>query len=316
MLALLLLQISGVLYPIVHGSLAPATQSGVSRVFTPMLMTDGRSTAEATGIKEMEIDVLTDGDASADASEFQNTLNLYHPGFSQELQAGGASTQGDLMRVQYHPTLTLFEFLLTEREEVATEAREKGPLDAQVAAKVTALRQLQRELEDVVSNGLMSEKRQQWLVDKAALQERKGECTQRWTDLQAKQAESQEAWQQLADKARERNTPMETSAIVASEDLAVQDLFSKTSIKAQYELIRAQVALSQQQMLLDSREEALMADALQLYQEERPARKRREEIIEQQQKILTELQGLVQDKSAFVGLSAFVADGFAEGITY
>ena len=70
MLALLLLQISGVLYPIVHGSLAPATQSGVSRVFTPMLMTDGRSTAEATGIKEMEIDVLTDGDASADASEF------------------------------------------------------------------------------------------------------------------------------------------------------------------------------------------------------------------------------------------------------
>ena len=269
----------------------------------------------------MEVEVLSaEEDASAAPSQFQNMLNLYHPGFTQELQTGsGAPTQGDLVRVRYHPTLSLFEFLLTEREEVASGGGEKGPLDKQVAQKVAALRQLQAELEDVVSDGLMSEKRQQWLVDKAALQERKGECTQRWTDLQARQAESREAWRQLAEKAgkAEGSRPrVQTAAIGASDDLAVRELFSKTSIKAQYELIRAQVALSEEQMLLDTMEEALMADALQLYQEERPARKRREQIIDQQQEILTELQGLVQDKSAFGGHTAFIADGFAEGITY
>jgi hypothetical protein len=59
-----------------------------------------------------------------------------------------------------------------------------------------------------------------------------------------------------------------------------------------------------------------MADALQLYQDEEAARERREQILQQQQEILTELQGLVEDKGAFGGHAAFVADGFAEGRAY
>ena len=63
-------------------------------------------------------------------------------------------------------------------------------------------------------------------------------------------------------------------------------------------------------------EAELMADALQLYQDEQAARERREQILEQQQQILTELQALVEDKGTFSGHAAFVADGFAEGRAY
>jgi hypothetical protein len=76
------------------------------------------------------------------------------------------------------------------------------------------------------------------------------------------------------------------------------------------------VALSEEQKELDIVDAELMADALQLYQDEEAARERREQILQQQQQILTELQGLVEDKGAFGGHAAFVADGFAEGRAY
>ncbi len=76
------------------------------------------------------------------------------------------------------------------------------------------------------------------------------------------------------------------------------------------------MALSEEQKALDVVEAQLMADALQLYQDEQAARERREQILEQQQQILTELQALVEDKGTFGGHAAFVADGFAEGRAY
>tara|TARA_B100000795_G_C22740938_1_gene415320 strand:+ start:1063 stop:1293 length:231 start_codon:yes stop_codon:yes gene_type:complete len=76
------------------------------------------------------------------------------------------------------------------------------------------------------------------------------------------------------------------------------------------------VALSEEQKALDMVDAELMADALKLYQDEQAARERREQIIQQQQEILTELQELVEDKGAFGGHAAFVADGFAEGRAY
>ena len=76
------------------------------------------------------------------------------------------------------------------------------------------------------------------------------------------------------------------------------------------------MALSEEQKALDMEDEVLMTCALQLYQDEQSARERREQIIQQQQQILTELQELVEDKGAFGGHGAFIADGFVEGNAY
>ena len=279
------------------------------------MMCDDLHQQHGESVDAAVVEVLEGDDAGT--AQFEKTLDLYHHGFSQELAPSSGS-----VRIQYQPTLSLFEFLLTEREDASAAAEDKSPLDAQVANKVAELRALQAELERVVSDGLMSEARQRWLVDKAALEEKKSSCARRWADLQARQSQSTDAWRQLADKADgradERPSAERTSALVASaaRDMGVPEIFSKTSPKATLRLIREQVALSEEQIALDEVDEALMADALHLYQEERPARERREQIIGQQQVLLTQLQALVEDKSAFGGHATFLDGGFAEGQTY
>ena len=69
-----------------------------------------------------------------------------------------------------------------------------------------------------------------------------------------------------------------------------------------------------------SREDALHTcrrePALRLYEEERPSRERRAEILEQQQALLSEMQALVEDTRGFNGHAAYVREGFAEGHSY
>jgi len=268
-----------------------------------------------------EVEVLGDEDAAGprfdeqrfDEQRFdEHYLTLYNP--TQKVQT-------DSVRVQYQPTLSLFEFLLTERAAGSSNEEEKGPLDLQVEEKVAGLRLLQAELGVVVSHGLMSEQRQQWLEDKTALEEKKRECTHKWANLQESHAHAADAWQALAEQAgaeQERSGAgrKARAALVASKKLGVPQIFGRTSPKAQIALIREQVALSEEQKALDMEDEVLMTCALQLYQDEQSARERREQIIQQQQQILTELQELVEDKGAFGGHGAFIADGFVEGRAY
>jgi len=274
-------------------------------------------TLEAVKAVVSEVEVLAGEDAAPkrfneQRFDEQHYLTLYNP---------TQAVQTDSVRVQYQPTLSLFEFLLTERAATASAEEEKSPLDAQVEEKVAGLRLLQAELGVVVSHGLMSEQRQQWLEAKAALEEKKRECTQKWASLQSSHADAADAWKQLAEQAGEEpersgEGRKARSALVASKKLGVPQIFAKTSPKAQIALISEQVALSEEQKALDMVDAELMADALKLYQDEQAARERREQIIQQQQEILTELQELVEDKGAFGGHAAFVADGFAEGRAY
>merc|ERR1740129_599801 len=108
-----------------------------------------------------------------------------------------------------------------------------------------------------------------------------------------------------------------SSALVKAEDWPLSRILSRTSLKEQVQLLWAQSELSRVQVHLDAEDEALVQDAQLLYQSERPARKRREAIIEQQEAILAELQRLIEDKGAFAGHTTFSnGSGFAEGLTY
>ena len=95
----------------------------------------------------MEVEVLADNEpAPASTSSFdeKHDLSIY------EGPLAGS------VRVQYQPTLSLFEFLLEER---SSAAEAKSPIDAQVEEKVSALGLLQAELGHCTA-ALMSEKRQ------------------------------------------------------------------------------------------------------------------------------------------------------------
>ncbi len=187
----------------------------------------------------MEVEVLADNEpAPASTSSFdeKHDLSIY------EAPLAGS------VRVQYQPTLSLFEFLLEER---SSAAEAKSPIDAQVEEKVSALGLLQAELGHCTA-ALMSEKRQRWLADKAALEEQKRACKAKWAELQARHAEAADAWKALADKAEEGSKQARpprrergTSALVASQDgVAVPRIFAKTSPKAQIALLTEQVATS------------------------------------------------------------------------
>ena len=102
---------------------------------------------------------------------------------------------------------------------------------------------LQAELGVVVSRGLMSEQRQQWLDAKAELEEKKRECTQKWARLQSSHADAADAWKQLAEHAgekpersgrgrkarrKERKARRKGSSLLASKELGVPTIFAKT----------------------------------------------------------------------------------------
>ena len=186
-------------------------------------------TLEAVKAAVSEVEVLADEEAAPkrfneQRFDEQHYLTLYNP---------TQAVQTDSVRVQYQPTLSLFEFLLTERAATASAEEEKSPLDAQVEEKVAGLRLLQAELGVVVSHGLMSEQRQQWLEAKAALEEKKRECTQKWASLQSSHADAADAWKQLAEQAGEEpersgEGRKARSALVASKKLGVPQIFAKT----------------------------------------------------------------------------------------
>ena len=255
------LALTMMLMPFLAGSaamLVPALDATRAR---PVLMSQGRQrngdsvaktkvpridpeTLEAVKAMVSEVEVLADEDLVPLADEDlaskrfaeqrfdeQHYLTLYNP---------AQAVQTDSVRVQYQPTLSLYDFLLTER--AATE-EEKSPLDAQVEEKVAGLGLLQAELGVVVSRGLMSEQRQQWLDAKAELEEKKRECTQKWARLQSSHADAADAWKQLAEHAgekpersgrgrkarrKERKARRKGSSLLASKELGVPTIFAKT----------------------------------------------------------------------------------------
>ena len=230
--------------------LVPALDATRAR---PVLMSQGRQrngdsvaktkvpridpeTLEAVKAMVSEVEVLADEDLAPkrfaeQRFDEQHYLTLYNP---------AQAVQTDSVRVQYQPTLSLYDFLLTER---ATAEEEKSPLDAQVEEKVAGLGLLQAELGVVVSRGLMSEQRQQWLDAKAELEEKKRECTQKWASLQSSHADAADAWKQLAEHAgekpersgrgrkarrKERKARRKGSSLLASKELGVPTIFAKT----------------------------------------------------------------------------------------
>ena len=241
------------LMPFLAGSaamLVPALEATRAR---PVLMSQGRQrngdsvaktkvpridpeTLEAVKAAVSEVEVLADEDLAPkrfaeQRFDEQHYLTLYNP---------AQAVQTDSVRVQYQPTLSLYDFLLTER---ATTEEEKSPLDAQVEEKVAGLGLLQAELGVVVSRGLMSEQRQQWLDAKAELEEKKRECTQKWASLQSSHADAADAWKQLAEHAgekpersgrgrkarrKERKARRKGSSLLASKELGVPTIFAKT----------------------------------------------------------------------------------------
>ena len=138
-------------------------------------------------------------------------------------------------------------------------------------------------------------------------------------ELKARQQKTADAFDQLADRvAGGAAAPAATgsSALVVNSEWSTSAILSTVSLKEQMRLIEEHVALSERQMALDAEDEALMKIALDLYQDERAARERRVEILQQQRTLLVELHGLVEDTSAFNGHATFAKKGFAEGLTY
>ena len=133
---------AAILFSVLEGTRArPVLMSGggksVSKTKEPII--EPESLAVQT--VQSEVEVLGDGDTAGprlDEQRFdeQHYLTMYNP--TQEVQTGG-------VRVQYQPTLSLFEFLLTERAAGSSNEEEKGPLDLQVESKVAGLRLLQAE---------------------------------------------------------------------------------------------------------------------------------------------------------------------------
>ena len=265
---------------------------------------------DAAMLSSLEVEVITEEEI-----EVLSAATLYHRGDPDVTQGGGlAKAVDDSLAHAYGDTLNFFEGLLEER-------REDNPLDGCVQAKLVTLRQLQSELERVISDGLMSPKRQRWLAEKADLVARQMECKEDWYRLRMRQERAVQAWAQLADQGSpsEEEAPAKasmSSAIVVAEELTLSQVLSKTSLREQVDLVREHAALSERQMRLDVEDERLMVEALQLYQDEQKDRERRERIVKQQQAVLVELERLIGQKSAFVGHSTFGGSGFVEGMLY
>jgi hypothetical protein len=223
----------------------------------------------------------------------------------------------DAAVTQYREAASFFGDLLKERATSSRSAGASTPLKTTVQERIQKMHFLQSELEYVITSGLASTARKQWLVDKAALEGRKRECQQDWAELRSRQETVTEAWQQLG------TTPSETdhaaqgsSALTLTSQWTPGAILSRTSLKEQIALIEEHVCLAKRQVEIDAEDEVLMKTALELYEQERPSRDRRAEILAEQQLLLTELQHLAEDTRAFNGHSTFVSGGFAEGLTY
>ena len=264
---------------------------------------------DAAFLSSLEVEVL-----SEDEMEVLSAATTFSNGDS-----GGslAKAVDDSLANAYGDTLNFFETLLDERREAELD---ESSVDESIDEKLMALRRLQSELERVISDGLMSSKRQRWLSDKADLVARQMECKEDWQYLKARQMRAMAAWGQLSEKAggapdADEVSASSSSALVVAEEWTLSQILTRTSLKEQVALIKDHAMLSKRQVKLDAEDERLMVMALQLYQEERPDRERREAIVQQQEAILLELEALLEDKSAFAGHAAFGGDdGFVEGL--
>ena len=265
-------------------------------------------------LSSLEVEVL-----SEDEMEVLSAAAVYQHGSVDGMQGGGslAKAMDDSLANAYGDTLNFFESLLDERRE---EQNQESALDESIDEKLATLRQLQSELERVLSDGLMSSKRQRWLADKADLVARQMECKEGWQALKVRQERAMMAWGELSSKAAAAHPAAEepsSTALVVAEEWTLSQILSKTSLKEQVALVKEHAELSRKQVHLDAEDERLMVEALQLYQEERVDRERREQIVQQQEAILNELERLIEDKSAFAGHATFGGDGgFAEGKLY
>jgi len=229
----------------------------------------------------------------------------------------------DTAIVQYGEAASFFGRLLEEREASRAGAQ-STPIETILKQKVLRMSFLQSKLEHVTSAGLASEARRRWLVDKAALEREKRECKQEWAELRARHEHSAAAWDQLASTATGQHTEGQAAdaAVARSTALTVASqwtagtILSRTSLKEQVALIEEQKSLSERQMAIDHEDAQLMKTALRLYQEERPSREARAELLRGLHTLLAEIRHLVEETSAFNGHAAFVEEGFVEGLSY
>ena len=283
----------------------PAQRGPAQRCPAPMLTVHKKGISiDAALLSSLEVEVL-----SEDEMDALTSATLYHPGAAD---AGTlAQVTDDSLANAYGDTLNFFSILVNERRG--------DPVDATVEEKLLTLRQLQSELEDVISVGLLSPDRQRWLADKADLVARQMNIKAEWQALKARQQRAMLAWGQLSEKveATSSASPASTSALVVAEEWPLSKVLSKTSLKEQVALVREHADLSQKQVLLDAEDERLMVEALELYQMEQPDRERRERIVRQQEAILIDLERLLEDKGTFSGHATFGENnGFVQGNLY
>ncbi|EOD39883.1 hypothetical protein EMIHUDRAFT_108857 [Emiliania huxleyi CCMP1516] len=251
-----------------------------------------------------------------------NTVDI----LTDEGPPGGGARDGQLSSVRQsagdtavaqHREVSSFFATLVEERGGSGPAGEDTPIEETLKAFIRQMSFLQSELEHVVSSGLASDKRRQWVADKKALEEEKAECRREWAALQGRQDDTAHAFE-LAASTAGGGSPVPAGALAPTSLWTATTILSKTSLREQVTLIEARVALSRRQSGLDAHDEELMqtAAALRLYEEERPSRERRAEILEQQQALLSEMQALVEDTRGFNGHAAFVREGFAEGHSY
>lgn len=260
---------------------------------------------EVMSVEDSAAVKLTDGSASAQ----NNVVDA-----AQELQINRYQGDRDASVVQYREAASFFGALVKEREASPPAGQSTG-IDRTIKEKVQKMSFLQSELEYVVSSGLASEARQKWLDDKHDLERHKRQCKHDMADLQAWQRQTTEAFEQLAVRTA-GSSAEKSSALTVATQWDTSMILSTTSLRSQIAMLAKHVDLSERQMRIDSEDEALMKTALELYQQERASRDRRNEILQQQQELLTELQRLAEDKSCFNGHATFRSDGFTEGLSY
>jgi len=224
----------------------------------------------------------------------------------------------DTAIVQYGEAASFFGRLLEEREASRAGAQ-STPIETILKQKVLRMSFLQSKLEHVTSAGLASEARRRWLVDKAALEREKRECKQEWAELRARHEHSAAAWDKLASTATDQTADAavaRSTALTVASQWTAGTILSRTSLKEQVALIEEQKSLSERQMAIDHEDAQLMKTALRLYQEERPSREARAELLRGLHTLLAEIRHLVEETSAFNGHAAFVEEGFVEGLSY
>ena len=194
-----------------------------------------------------------------------NTVDI----LTDEGPPGGGAREGQLSSVRQsagdtavaqHREVSSFFATLVEERGGSGPAGEDTPIEETLKAFIRQMSFLQSELEHVVSSGLASDKRRQWVADKKALEEEKAECRREWAALQGRQDDTAHAFE-LAASTAGGGSPVPAGALAPTSLWTATTILSKTSLREQVTLIEARVALSRRQSGLDAHDEELMQTA-------------------------------------------------------